>query len=419
MADSVLDRVALGYQPLWGPQRELRAVQLFVGVVDDAAVNASHLLSALTDAWSEQAPRLLLSLQSPQLLQDLLEQAPATQVLIEVPEGHLLIDLSMPARIQQAQQRGLQLLWRGDEPGQRPSAALAPYFSHALLSLTAGEALAGLRVSLRQYNGNSEALSRQLVSPFLADQIYEGLTSWVLAEHCLDQQGAWAVAGWPDEDLLHSYRQRRIGPDRSALEELVRTIDADASVDRIEKLLSQEPMLAYGFIRYTNSAALGLRTEIESIRQGLMILGLSRIRDWLLEQRPDANSDLNLRPLRARMVLRARLMEQLLDAGASNELRREVLLCGMLSQIDLLLGEPLHEALARLPLSGRINDAILGRGGPYAPYLDMARALESPDTRSTQALCAAHQLSLEEVNQALLQTLSGVRGHAARGLLPS
>lgn len=404
MADTVLDRVSLGYQALWGPLRELRAVQLFVGVNNEATLNASHLLSALDAAWSEQAPMLLLSVQSPQLLQDLLAQAPATQVSIEVHETQLR-DLSMPARIQQAHQRGLKLLWRG-EPGQRPSAALAPYFSRSMLGLTAAEALAGLRVSLRKHHGNNENLNRQLVSPILADQIYEGLTSWVLAEHCLDDQAAWGVAGWPSEDLLHAYRQRRIQPAQRALQALIAAIDADASSDLLEQILSDEPMLAYRLLRYTNSAALGLRTEIESLRQGLMVLGLSRIRDWLLEQLPDASSDLNLQPLRAAMVLRARLMEQLLDAGASNELRREVLLCGMLSQIDLLLGEPLHEALARLPLSGRINDAILGRGGPYAPYLDVARALESPDTQATHALCEEHQLSHEDVNQALLRTLS-------------
>ena len=83
----------------------------------------------------------------------------------------------------------------------------------------------------------------------------------------------------------------------------------------------------------------------------------------------------------------------------------------MLSQIDLLLGEPLHEALARLPLSERINAAILGHGGPYAPYLNLASAMESPDTQAAHALCAEHQLSHEEVNRALLQTLSTVKAH--------
>ena len=39
------------------------------------------------------------------------------------------------------------------------------------------------------------------------------------------------------------------------------------------------------------------------------------------------------------MVLRARIMERLADAGAEDELRREVFMCGIFSQVDVLLGQ--------------------------------------------------------------------------------
>ena len=84
--------------------------------------------------------------------------------------------------------------------------------------------------------------------------------------------------------------------------------------------------------------------------------------------------------------MRARLMEHLLDAGDEDTLRREVFLCGMLSQIDGLLGEPLRDALHRLPLSERVNGAILGHSGPYAPFLELASALEYPHMDKVPAL---------------------------------
>ena len=148
-----------------------------------------------------------------------------------------------------------------------------------------------------------------------------------------------------------------------------------------------------------------------------MVLGYARLKSWLLEQLPHATSDLNLQPVRSAMVLRARLTEHLLDAGDEDKLRREVYLCALLSRIDLLLGEPLAQALQRLPLSERIIAAILHNSGPYAPYLELAAALESSDTRATAALCASHQLSLEQVNRALLRTLCLAQPHPTRGLL--
>jgi len=197
----------------------------------------------------------------------------------------------------------------------------------------------------------------------------------------------------------------------------VEAIDADDSVEHIELILSEEPILAYRFLRYANSAALGRRTDIDSIRQGLMVLGLSLLRSWLLEQLPHASGDLNLQPVRTTLALRAHLMNHLLDAGDGDDLRREVYLCGLLSQMDLMLGEPLNAALARLPLSQRITSAILDHSGPYMPYLDVAAALESPNTQATRALCDLHQMNSEEVNRALLRTLSQIRPRPARGLL--
>ena len=415
MAHTILGRVSLGYQLLWNQWRQLCGVHLFVGIDDLTPVDAQQLLSSLNDQWSDQAPTLLLSIQSPRLLSDLLEHAPVDSPWLEVNDMHLR-DPAMAQRVHHAHQRGLRLIWRG-EPGTRPSAALAPCFTRTMLTLSPEEALAGLRVSLRKHNGADSARPSRVTSPVRAGHIYESVASRVLIEHCLDEQNVWGVAGWPMEDVLHGYRNRRIQPDQRTLVKLIEAIDADQSTDMIEHLMSQEPVLAYGFLRYANSAGLGLTTAIETIRQGLMVLGAVLLRAWLQEQLPQATSNLNLDPVRSAMVLRARLMEHLLDAGHHEDLRREVFMCGLMSQIDLLLGEPLAEALARIPFPERIPQAMLAHDGPYLPYLDLATALESPNTHATRVLCDTLELDIEEVNRALLRTLSSAAVHPAKGAL--
>ena len=415
MAHTVLGSVSLGYQLLWNQLRQLCGVRLFIGANDTTSVDAPHLLSALDELWSEQSPVLVLSVQSPGLLEDMLVNAPATSPPVEVHETHLH-DPAMVQRVLQAHKRGLKMIWRGDA-GERPNAALATCFFRHMVTLSAEEALIGLRVSLRKHNGSDAALTTRLMSPVLAGHIYDAVASRVLTEHCLDEQGAWAVAGWPMEDVLHGYRHRRIQPGHRAVVGLIEAIDADDSVELIENLLREEPILAYRFLRYVNSAGVGLRTEIESLRRGLMVSGFSMLRSWLLEQLPHATSDLNLQPVRTALVMRARLMEHLLDAGDGDDLRREIFMCGLLSQIDLMLGEPLTAALARVALPERITSAILGHAGPYMPYLEMATALESPAIHATRVLCDAHQMNIEEVNRALLRALSNAKAHPARGLL--
>lgn len=415
MTQSVLDNLTLGYQPLWNPLRQLAGVQLFVGSGSASPVDASHLLSVLQESWPEHAPPLLLSIQTHQLLCEVIECAGQHSPWVAVQED-LLGDPAMAQRVHTAHQRGLKMIWRG-EPGERPTSTMASCFARNMVVLTAEEALTGLRASLARHNGSAAMTATPPKSPVVPGHIYESVASRALVEHCLDEQGAWAVAGWPSEDVLHGYRHRLIQPDHRAVVKLIESTVADDSMESIEHTLSEEPVLVYRFMRYVNSAALGLPGGIDSLRHGLMVLGYSKLKSWLLEQLPHTTSDLSLHPIRMAMVMRARLMEHLLDAGAEDGLRRDVYLCGLLSQIDLFMGEPLAAALQRLPLSPRIDSAILAESGPYLPYLQLATALESPRLRHVGALCKAHQINSEEVNRALLRTLSTVQANPAKGRL--
>ena len=303
------------------------------------------------------------------------------------------------------------MLWRG-EPGERMAADMQSCFLRSMMAMTAGEALLALHEARHVTGSTASTASTQAPrrnKPIIEDQIYEGIGSLALAEHCLDHGAAWGVAGWPIEDVLHGYRERAIEPAKPDLLRLLSAVDRDLSMDRIEHLLASEPLLAYRFLRFANSARFGLRNDIESLRHGLMILGLSTLRHWLMDQLTSASEDGNLQPARQAMVLRSQLMEQLLDAGDQDSLRREVVLCGLLSQIDLLAGEPLGSAMQRIPVSQRVLGAVLSNSGPYAPYLQIATALEYPAMHAIPDLCASNDIDIADVNRTLLRVLSQAR----------
>ena len=399
MSASVLGHLSLGYQWVWGRQREARAVQLFVEPDTDAAVDAAHLLDLITQTWSGKSPQLILTVQSSDLLMDLLRHARHDGPWITVADK-LLADPQIVAATEHASRTGLTLLWRG-APGARPPPGL-PCFSRGFFAFTAGEAL----LALHEARQGTQTRRKQPVPP---DQIMEGLGSLALTAHCLEQQSAWGVAGWPVEDVLHAYRDRPPAPHQPNLLRLIASVDADVSTDTIEQHLVQEPLLAYRFLRFANSASFGLRNPIESLRHGLMILGLGTFRTWLMEQLTNASNDADLQPVRVAIVARAQLMAQLLDAGDEDALRREVTLCGLLSQIDLLVGEPLGSAMQRITVPERVLSAIVSNSGPYAPYLQIAAALEYPGMQAVPELCAQNGIDLADVNRTLLRVLAGAR----------
>ena len=396
MTSSVLGSFTLGFEPIWNQKRQCTGVRLFVEPLNSSAVDARHLLVAVSKLWPDTAPTLLLNVQSLDLLGDLLDHPPAHGIWLEISDT-ALGDETLAARIRPAHQRGWHLVWSG-QPGHAPAPHSAGLFHKTLRTLTPQEALMALHAAQRPTS----------TSPVLAGCMYQGLANQSLVDHALDRQGVWGVVGWPVDEILHSHRLQQIQPSRLHIRALLKAQDNDASLEALENLLGEEPLLTYRFMRYANSAHFGARREINTIRQGLMVMGYTQLRTWLMEQIATGQDDPNLAPIRASMVLRGHLMEHLCEAGIENELRREVFLCGIFSQLDLLLGEPLGAAIHRLPLSGRITSAVVGQSGPYAAWLAVASALESSNTRMIREVCKAHKMSPDEVNRALLRTLAAL-----------
>lgn len=397
-----MNDVSLAYQFLWNAQRQPDRVWLYLEPLADGPVNASHLLAALRRQWSNPCVKLTLSSTNAGLLMDLLAQTPPDLAQVEVAE-RLLSDQAIKQQVACAQQRGLQLVWRG-EPGTRPRPDHTHSFEQTLLSLSPEDALQNLRLLRAQ--SISGTPTRVSPDTFVSHKLLDGVANVGLLNYFLDQQGASALMGWPCEEVLFAYRQTSAQPAWHALQGLLALIEDDAAIEDVACALSQEPLLVYRLLRFVNSAGLGLKGEITALRHALMMLGLVRVKSWLQAQLPQASRDINLHPVATLTVMRARFMTELLEAGAASELQDELALCGLLSQMDLLMGEPLQVVLQPLVLAPRVSAALLTHSGPYWPYLDLAISLESGQAQATQAACLRHGLDAESVNLALLRTIS-------------
>ncbi|MDR0225007.1 MAG: HDOD domain-containing protein [Burkholderiaceae bacterium] len=421
MVQSVLSSLTLGYRPLWNRNRRLAGIQLYLHEEAGAEADVQHLLRILQEIWGTQSPPVLLSPQSRQVLCNLLERAPKGSPWIEV-RGDWLQDSGIYELVRQAHARGLMLVWRGPL-ADVPDAQAAHWFASSLLYLPPEGAAGVLNQSVlalqQAAESAAEAAPSKLPQPLrispkpalaqlqlLGGQMYEGLHSLALADLCLDRYQAGAIAGWPVADALYAQRHHPALPGRDTVLALMRAVDAEQSLEVFEDILGEDPILAYRFLLYTNSAALGLRGNVDSLRRGLVMLGYGTLQRWLTDQLPHACTEPSLEPVRGAMRLRAGLAERLIEAGVSHELQREVYLLGLFSQLDLLLGEPLATALRRIPLSERVFDAAVTRTGPYAAALQLAIALESEDPAPVRQLREDHELDTEDVNRILLRMLS-------------
>jgi c-di-GMP phosphodiesterase len=405
MSHTVLDSVAMAYQPVWNRRRLLAAVRLSVLPTDPASVDASHLLQVLGDDWPVNAPVLIVAMDSPELLHQAVTCAPVPNTWLEVP-AMLFEHTESLAMLAVAARRGHQLLRRAEFADVRRE-FVAPLDARSLLHLSAEDALEALR------SRPTEAVPvPPRPSPIVPGQIYRNVCNRALADHCLDEAGAWGLLGWPDDDVLYAGRHEPPRCDAIVITMIRQALEKDASIERIERCVRQDPVLVYRLLARVNSAAYGGRHEVDSLRHAVMMMGFSSLDHWLVEQRGGADTDLAMHPVRYGQVMRARLTQHLLDSGSDEELRAEVYTTAIFAQLDRLMHEPLAPLIDRLPLNDRVAEALVSRGGPYHPLLEIARAQgDAERLHLLPGVCEQHEISLEHANRALLRMLATSRDH--------
>ncbi|MBA4255092.1 MAG: hypothetical protein C0445_04375 [Polaromonas sp.] len=417
MMPSDLDDIAFAFEPVWDRSRRICASRLTIHAVHDKPVDLVRLLGVLTEDFPADAPPLLLTTTSPPLLVALLKQAPVRNTWLEVPEfiwaKPEALELLLKAR-----RFGHQLLWHG------PLAHFEPYAKkfqglRGVLEVSVDDALLALQVAAQGGEFTAAGASSRVESPILAGHLYQGVSSRALADHCLDKRQAWGVVGWPEDELLSAKAHQAVPMDQRVALQVMQAMEAEVPIQTVEALLVQDPVMVYRLLRLVNSAAFGLTHEVESVRHALMMLGYNQLRTWLMGVYKTASTDKSLHPLRHAMLMRTRLMRLLLGPNSDEELKGEVQLAGVFSQLDRLLKEPLPELLNQLPLSSRVFNSLVRHDGPYVAYLDTARVMSNPlDVADMPAICERGGFSLDEANRAVIELLGTAREPVGQTFTP-
>jgi EAL and modified HD-GYP domain-containing signal transduction protein len=140
-----------------------------------------------------------------------------------------------------------------------------------------------------------------------------------------------------------------------------------------------------------------------------MMLGYQKLKRWLALLLASASTDVNMKPVMFAAVRRGLLMEELVRASGSEQLRSEMFICGVFSLLDCMMGQPFDQLLKSIPVPQDVLDALVHRSGPYRPYFDIVLAVEQESLFDIRDACEKQMLSVAEVNRALLRTLVAAR----------
>jgi c-di-GMP-related signal transduction protein len=192
-----------------------------------------------------------------------------------------------------------------------------------------------------------------------------------------------------------------LAPGRAtALQLLGRLADPDTTAREVETLIRVDPALTFRLLRIANSASNGLRRPVSSIRDAVVLVGLARLRSWmiLITLSDVAGSSEHL----IGALIRARTCETI--ARLVDGVRPDTAFtAGLLHAIAELLGtSPEHLLEGMPPMAQELQDALRGMDGDLAQLLRAVVSYERQDLAGLKDL----EIPMSEISLAYLAALA-------------
>lgn len=163
--------------------------------------------------------------------------------------------------------------------------------------------------------------------------------------------------------------ERTLPPNEAVVLTLLQQLNDPAlEASELEKTLAGDVTLSYKLLRYVNSAAFGMRREIESLKDAIILVGLNTIRNWATLILLGSINTGRPRELIKVAMIRARMCE-LLAEKQNPAIKPQMFIVGLLSVLDVIMEIPMANLLDHLALSAPIKFALLQQEGEHGALL--------------------------------------------------
>ena len=175
---------------------------------------------------------------------------------------------------------------------------------------------------------------------------------------------------------------KRFTAGQQTVVQLLGMVQSDSDVNSVVEAFKQSPTLSIGLLRLTNSASIGLRHVVTSIRSAVVLLGHKQLQRWLLlllMAQGGTRKGLQT-ALIHQAAGRAKFMELMAMSQREWEPYAEsAFITGIVSVMDALLGMETQVLVESLGLDVKVYDALTNRKGILGELLNLVEAMELDD----------------------------------------
>jgi len=202
---------------------------------------------------------------------------------------------------------------------------------------------------------------------------------------------------------------RKLDPRTTGVMQLLQVLRSDPDISILENEFKRQPEITMNMLKFINSASVGMRNHIESIRQALALIGQRKLQQWLMLLMFAGSSANAADALYENAAQRARFMENLARVkDPKGDLHERAFLAGMLSRMDALCKVNIETILSEFELGEDLSAALLQQKGVLGDLLKITAALELDQLAITMGLCQLHNIDNEKLQSCLMESWAWV-----------
>lgn len=224
----------------------------------------------------------------------------------------------------------------------------------------------------------------------------------------LKAQGGFALYEGEFYRIPVTKGQNEVAPVKLNYIELLNIVnDVDFDLTEAADVISRDTALVIELLKIVNK--LSRNSEITTIRHAAAMLGQKELRKWIITavakklcfDKPNEITRLSL--------IRAKFAENLASLFYLGIMEQELFILGLFSVLDIILDQPMEQALQKVMVSKLIREALIEEKGEFAQVITLIKNYEKADWSDVSKTLILNDFKMDDVYQAYLDALKWYR----------
>ena len=182
----------------------------------------------------------------------------------------------------------------------------------------------------------------------------------------------------------------------------------EPDVEILEEIITRDASLTYALLKMANSAYFAVHHETTSVRQALVRVGISQLKQWVyllsFEDKENSSEEL-LKTSFMRANFASALVKKLKKFSINSS---DAYLMGMFSTLAYMIDAPIADILYEIPIIDAIKDALISREGEAGRLFELILCYENANWSEIKVIAEELGLKTNEMAQIYMDSVEEV-----------